>query len=147
MKRHTFAVALALFTLIVIGGLLPFSSSHATGPISIAPSQSARFPVRRGNIPSVPFSGIVEGTVIATSTTSITIDKRIYRGKNISSAEVIFALVSDVRINADQETYTTSTMADISIGASVSLVIERVGKDAGKVREIRLHPGLYPHSL
>jgi hypothetical protein len=143
MKRYTFTVSVILFAILVLGGLFGISTSHAIGSTSITSSSgSARISKRHKNNPIRPFSGIVQGTVVATSTTSITIDKKTYRGKNATSTEVTFIMESQVRINADQAEYVTSSMADISIGSSVSLVIERVGRDAGKVREIQLQSGL-----
>jgi hypothetical protein len=93
------------------------------------------------NRPSRPFSGIVEGTVVATSSTSITIDKKIFPGNHgtvATSTEETFTFASSVKIHADQGEYATSSISDISIGSSVSLVLQHAGKDAGKVFEIRL---------
>jgi hypothetical protein len=139
MKRRTFWVVIILFVVIIIGGLLPVSSLHAIGPIaSVSSSGHTRFPISHRTIPSRPFSGIVEGTVLSISTTSITIYRKNYQNKTGTSTEITFALVSDVRINVDQGGYATSSMSDISIGSLASLVIERIGNNAGKVREILL---------
>ncbi len=109
---------------------------------------SSHIHVINRNTLSKPFSGIVEGTVIATSTTSITIDKNIYLGRTASSTEMTFVLMPNVRVH---EYHGESASTGISIGSSVSLVLEHLGKDEGKVFEIRVlwngeHRNVFTHT-
>jgi hypothetical protein len=106
-------------------------SSSSSLALSNKKSHSHVISVENGR-PSRPFSGIVEGTVVATSSTSITIaiTQKTYRGSRASSTQKTFVLMPNVRITSY-----------IGIGSVVSLMLEHIGKDIGKVIEIRVESG------
>jgi len=152
-KSPITAAALVLAAIFFLAGAFFATHAHAVAAsLSGSRGHVPQVPSHK-NVPRAPFSGIVEGTVAAISTTTIAIDTHTYRGSTATSTEESFVIETGVRIHTDQVAHATSSISNISsisaisTGSSVSLVIEHAGKDAGEVSEITVLPAVKAHII
>ena len=147
MKKHlTACLTFSVLLFIVIAFSAPSDSQIAFASIS-SHSSSHSGPHSHGvpNLRNInrPSSGTVQGTVTATSSTSITL---LIRQPRASSTQQTFDLIPNFRINNRLGGFTSASSSSlVSIGSFATLSLNRTGSDVGKVMEIQVSMSAKQH--
>ena len=130
-QNYKFAISFLLILPLVVG-LFGITTTYAGSVVSVSHNQHTNPNLQK--VPSKPISGIAEGIVVGISTASITISETTHIGSTTSSTNKTFVLMNGVKIRKSQK---KSSSNSITVGSSVSLILQHVGSNAGKVIEIR----------